>query len=145
MPNANREGLPRGAQGPAGGRRHPPFHFRRARAHVAPPNSQARGGAPAAGWVWIATSVAQMRPRAAKSSSFPTLQAGSDFTCRIRSNWAWNKKGICSHSKPRVRITFPEFGFGSVSALPGLDSDRFRQARFGFGPISPGQVRTGMS
>ena len=44
-------------------------------------------------------------------------------------------------NKPRVRIAFPEFGFGSVSTLPGSDSDRFRRARFGFGSVSPGQVR----
>ena len=51
-----------------------------------------------------------------------------------------------------VRIGyFPEFGFGSVSALrvririgsagPGSDSDRFRRARFGFGSDPPPQVR----
>ena len=45
------------------------------------------------------------------------------------------------NDKPRVRIAFPEFGFGSVSSFPGSDSDRFRQARFGFGSVSPGQVR----
>ena len=51
------------------------------------------------------------------------------------------KLEICVDNKPRVRIAFPEFGFGSVSALPGSDSDRIRQARFGFGSVSPGQVR----
>ena len=45
------------------------------------------------------------------------------------------------YSKPRVRIAFPEFGFGSGLSLPGSDSDRFRRARFGFGSVSPGQVR----
>ena len=44
-------------------------------------------------------------------------------------------------AKPRVRIDFPELGFGSISSLPGSDLDRFRRARFGFGSVSPGQVR----
>ena len=44
-------------------------------------------------------------------------------------------------NKPRVRIAFPEFRFGSVSSLPGSDSDWFRRARFGVGSVSPGQVR----
>ena len=43
-------------------------------------------------------------------------------------------------SKPRVRIDFPEFGFGSLLPLRGSDSDRPRRARFGFGSVSPGQV-----
>ena len=43
-------------------------------------------------------------------------------------------------TKPRVRNDFPEFGFGSVSPVPGSDSDRFRRARFGFVSVSPGQV-----
>ena len=49
------------------------------------------------------------------------------------------------HSKPRVRIAFPEFGFGSASSLPSSDSDRFRRAGFGFGSVSPGQVRNSWS
>ena len=48
---------------------------------------------------------------------------------------------IYIYGKPRVRIAFPEFGFGSDLPLRGSDSDRFRRARFGFGSVSPGQVR----
>ena len=40
-----------------------------------------------------------------------------------------------------VRIAFPEFGFGSVSSLPGSDPDRFSRAGFGFGSVSQGRVR----
>ena len=43
-------------------------------------------------------------------------------------------------AKPQVRIAFPEFGFGSDLPLRS-DSDRFRRARFGFGLVSPDQVR----
>jgi hypothetical protein len=42
------------------------------------------------------------------------------------------------HIKPRVRIDFPEFGFGSVLPLRGSDSDRFRRDGIGFGSVSPG-------
>ena len=57
---------------------------------------------------------------------------------------AATRLSVASHQapgKPWVRIDFPEFEFGSVSIVPGSDSDRFRRARFGFGSVSPCQVR----
>jgi hypothetical protein len=93
------------------------------------------------------------------------FQAGSRYgsALHLRRNWTLTLIRI-PESQPRSddsRLAgfgsgfafgkFPEFGFGSVSALrvririgsagPGSDSDRFRRARFGFGSDPPTQVR----
>ena len=81
----------------------------------------------------------QTRPRKTRATKVPTL-VESLKTSLAKASTAPNGAGGIGY-KPRVRIVFPEFGFGSVSALPGSDSDRFRRARFRFGSVSSGQVR----